>query len=328
MRTIIPKISILIPCFNCEQTLRQAVASCYLQGFPVEEFEIVLVNDDSTDNTKQIIKKLLEEKDNIRAFVNEENKGGGATRNIASSHAESEVFFYLDSDDVLPEHTLHTMYTYLQSKKCDGVGLHHSTKFKGADVSDIDHVNTFSYVDQQIPFESLFQKNDILCPLYSVFMCTRAAFEISGGFPTVHGFDTQGFAWRFLGKGLTAYTCPNTNYFHRIDFSESYYLREYHQGKVNFNWQHIFTEHLHLFSAPAQFFIQNFNSRDFTKNIFAELLAIDPLLTANYRDLLLNPPETLETNVPLQTNSNPPSSRNSLLGLFYRLRARMRLILE
>jgi glycosyltransferase involved in cell wall biosynthesis len=250
-------LSIIIPCYNCESTLREAVDSCFSQE--LDNFEIILVDDASKDNTKNIMLKLEDEHEEVKLFFHEKNKGGGATRNTAAQHAEGSVIFCLDSDDILPSRTLSKMFSFMKEKKADAVGIHRSIKFRGANKNDIERIDTFGYVGEKIPFQSLIEKNHVLCPLYSTFMITKEAFRITGGYPTTHGFDTQGFAWRFLMRGLTAYTCPDTEYLHRTHFHESYYLREYNAGKINYNWQQILEEFIVAFTPEIQEHIIHFD---------------------------------------------------------------------
>lgn len=313
------KLTVIIPCYNCEATLREAVESCYRQGFSPEEFEIVMVDDGSTDGTKKLMEALALEHKNIRTVFHEKNKGGGATRNTANEHASADKIFCLDSDDILPENALSKMVALMDEKKCDGVGIHRSIKFIGSDPSNIDRVDTFGYAGEIIPFESLLQKDGVLSPLYSTFMHTKAAFLKTGGYPTTHGFDTQGFAWRFLAAGLTAYGCPDAEYLHRTHFNKSYYLREAEGGKINYNWQDILKEHLFLFDDETQKFITSFDCRDFSRNLFNELRARKTIFKENYLSLLGTPPVIAEA----------PSSRKfikqkSLAGLFIRARGKAR----
>jgi len=245
-----PELSIIIPCYNCASTLEEAVESCFRQN--LTDFEIVMVDDGSTDGTRDIMESLARRHPEAHALFHDKNKGGGAARNTAVENSLSENIFCLDSDDILADGMLRKMVDMRENKKCDGVGISTSKKFQGEHGTDVVNVDSFGYVGQKIPFESLFQKKGILCPLYSTFLFTKRAFAITGGYPTTHGFDTQGFAWRFLGNGLTAYTCPDTTYMHRVNFHESYYLREYNSGKVNRNWREILEEFMFLLSADAQ----------------------------------------------------------------------------
>lgn len=314
-----PKLSIIIPCYNSEKTLREAVESCYEQGFNNEEFEIIMVDDSSADGTKELIKKITTEHNNIFYYFNKTNLGGGATRNVAVSNTKGGVIFCLDSDDLLPPNTLSKMYEYLREKKCDGVAFNFSVKFNGTDIEDVHHIDTFPYVGEKIPFESLIDNSGALCPLHVVFMYTRSAFDKAGGYPTSHGFDTQGFSWRFLSAGLSAYTCPDTKYLHRVNFNQSYYLREANNGMVNYNWQKILIEHFHLFSDEAQDFITSFDCSDFTRNIFTELKNKKNILRDGYQNML----GKSYPNDNIKIKETTPINRNSLRGLFMRVKFRL-----
>lgn len=279
-----PEIAVIIPCYNCSETLKEAVESCYVQG--LNNFEIVMVDDGSTDNTKVVMQELASKHSEIKLFYHDKNKGGGAARNTAVEHSKADIIFCLDSDDILPPDTLSKMLSFMREKKCDGVGIHHSIKFNGKNKENVDHIDTFGYAGEKIPFESLIQKDNLYCPLYSTFMHTRRAFDIAGGYPTEHGFDTQGFAWRFLASGLIAYTCPGSSYLHRIRFKKSYYIREYNSGKVNYNWQDVLSENLSLFSDETQNFILNFDCQDFSRNLFEELSKKENLFKEGYNNLI------------------------------------------
>lgn len=311
-------LSVIIPCYNCAETLTEAVDSCYRQGFSDSEFEIVLVDDCSTDTTHRLAETLAAKHLNLRLLTHTTNQGGGAARNTAARAAVAPVIFCLDSDDLLPPGTLRKMYNFLRDKNADGVGLHHSTKFRGTNTSDIAYADTFGYAGEKIPLESLLQKNNVLCPLYSVFMYTKSAFITCGGYPTNHGFDTQSFAWRFLAAGLVAYTCPDTNYLHRVEFHQSYYLREYAGGKININWQQVLLEHQHLFSESARTFIKNFPLRDFTRSVFGEL--------CKREDVFL--PEAQRRYGVSALNHKPsavkPVERNSAYGIYLRIKRRLK----
>ncbi len=313
------KLSIIIPCYNCEKTLEEAVASCYAQG--LDNFEIVLVEDCSTDNTKEVIDNILKKYKNISAYFNQENKGGGYTRNKAVEYSKSEVIFCLDSDDMLPPNTLAPMLTMLMDKNCDGVGLHHSTKFLENNINNIQRIDTFSFVGEKIPFESLLEKNNQYCPLYSVFMFTKKAFKIAGGYPIEHGFDTQGFAWRFLCHGLIAYTCPNTNYLHRITSTPSYYVREYNDGKINRNWQIILDEFIFLFTPEVQRLI--IEGCKHNQNLFDEIKKISQVFVTNTTELIEQNID--RKSVPLSVHPQKIIKRNSLVGIYYRTKNKLKI---
>ena len=152
-------------------------------------------------------------------------------------------------------------------------------------------------------------------------MFTKNAFTVAGGYPEEHGFDTQGFAWRFLAQNLHAETCPDTNYLHRVKASKSYYLREYGSGNINFNWQKIFVEHLDLFNDEAKRFILQYKCQDFTENIFDKMKIKARVLDDNYKEAILTG-RIIEKSSFL--NQERPVSKNSLRGIFFRMRSRFK----
>ena len=313
------KLSIIIPCFNSEKTLREAVESCFNQNLQIS-FEVVIVDDGSQDGTRELMLTLAKKYPEIVLGWNETNKGGGAARNKAASISSGKIIFCLDSDDILPPNTLGKMVSFLKEKNADGIGINQSIKFKGNNINDIDIIHTFGYSGKKVPFESLIQKDDIYCPLYSTFLITKSAFEKINGYPENHGFDTQGIAWRFLSHGFTAFQCPDTTYLHRVNFHKSYYQREADMGKVNYNWQDIFIEHLYLFTEETQKFILEFNCKDFTKNIFEELKKREKIFKSNYQELIgPNPPP-----VKISSLKRVYIKRNSLYGIFLRLKNRLK----
>lgn len=317
------RLSIIIPCLNCQRTLKEAVDSCFAQGLKSTEFEIIMVDDGSTDNTKGVMQELAHKHPEIKIFSHKKNKGGGATRNAAVEKSAGEVIFCLDSDDLLPPLTLTNMLSFLDEKKCDAVAINRSIKFTGTNPRTIERIDTFSYAGEKIPFESLLQKNDTMCPLYSTFMITSKAFDLVGGYPTEHGFDTQSFAWRFLGSGLTAYTCPDAEYLHRTHISNSYYMREYNAGRINLNWKLILNEYIFLFSPEAQTLIKNYDVSKTHESLIEEIRMMYNPWAKDFSDLLkphsrINQPESLNST------DHKTVPRNSIRGIQRRISHRLK----
>lgn len=239
------KLSVIVPCYNCETTLEEAIASIYNQKEPPIQFDVTMVDDGSTDNTFEIMGNLSQKYPNIKLVRHETNLGGGAARNTAVEHSDGNIIFCLDSDDILGKDFLYIINSFWLEKRCDGVGISTSIKFNKTNIDDIAYITNFENPDQKVNFYSLVDSSR--CSLFSTFLITRKAFNLIGGYPTDHGFDTQGIAFRFLCNGLTAYTCPNTIYHHRVNYHESYYLREAREGRLNKNWFMIFDEFIFIF---------------------------------------------------------------------------------
>lgn len=312
------KLSVIIPCYNSLKTLHEAINSCYTQGFSEDEFEIVMVDDGSTDKTWQLMQELAENHDNIRIFQHQQNRGGGATRNTAVENARAEFIFPLDSDDMLEEGVLKRMYDYLTLHKLDGVCFEQLISFKGTNRSDIQQKRIY-LTDHVYELEDLIERKRP-CGLNVVFMFRKSAFTHCGGYSLTHGFDTQGFAWRFLAHGLKAMSCPNTTYYHRVDFHQSYYLREYGSGLTNFNMKNVVLEHDYLLTQEVYTKVQNFNAKDFTQPLSDVLKSMPHVFLTGTHELTQNPPAHLH-DLPLEKTSITPAS---FLGLLLRTRHKLR----
>jgi glycosyltransferase involved in cell wall biosynthesis len=114
------RVSVLMPAFNSERTLRAAVESVLTQSF--RDFELVVVDDGSTDATKRIAESFGDRR--IRIISSGRNEGISASRNKAVAAAEGEYLAWLDSDDVAKPNRLGTQASFLDAHP--SVGFCHS----------------------------------------------------------------------------------------------------------------------------------------------------------------------------------------------------------
>lgn len=95
-------VSIITPAFNSESFIAETINSVISQTY--QNWEMIIVDDCSTDNTKNIIRSFQEKDDRIRLIENETNKGSAYSRNLALRNATGRWIAFLDSDDLwLPE---------------------------------------------------------------------------------------------------------------------------------------------------------------------------------------------------------------------------------
>ena len=101
-----PLFSILIANYNNGHYLMEAVESVRQQTY--SNWEIILVDDGSTDNSHELYKQLVEQDSRIHIFFNEENKGCGYTKRRCAELANGEICGFLDLDDTLLPEALET----------------------------------------------------------------------------------------------------------------------------------------------------------------------------------------------------------------------------
>lgn len=105
-----------MPVYNGERFLAQALDSLLSQSFT--DYEILLVNDGSTDNSDSICRKYAE-KDSQIVYIKKQNEGVSVARNTALNRARGEYVMFVDADDVVFDHTLSKVAEQLKCTKPD-----------------------------------------------------------------------------------------------------------------------------------------------------------------------------------------------------------------
>ena len=111
MKTQKPKLSIVIPAWNAEQTITRTIESVLAQTF--QAWELIIVNDGSTDNTKKICLDLAAKHDRIKQ-INTPNQGAYKARLVGAIQASAEWITFIDSDDILEEKDLATLINIIK----------------------------------------------------------------------------------------------------------------------------------------------------------------------------------------------------------------------
>lgn len=110
-------VSVMMPAFNAEPYIAEAIESLLQQRYAA--WELIVVNDGSTDHTAEIVAQFADER--IRLF-HQPNQGEAAARNKALDQAEGEYLAFLDADDAYLPHHLEVTVQYLQAhSQTDGV---------------------------------------------------------------------------------------------------------------------------------------------------------------------------------------------------------------
>lgn len=108
-------LSIVIPVYNVEKYLLRCMDSIVKQSVSDTEFEIVVIDDGSTDNSKQLLRKY-ENCLNVRIY-SQDNHGLSYTRNRGVELSNGKYIFFLDSDDWIGENTLSHLISFLYANK-------------------------------------------------------------------------------------------------------------------------------------------------------------------------------------------------------------------
>lgn len=112
----IPKISIIIPVFNVEKYLNECIDSVIKQT--LDEIEIIVVNDGSTDASIKIIEEYRDKLNNVK-IIDKKNEGVSIARNIGIDNSTGEYLMFLDSDDYLEPDMCEIMYNIAKENNAD-----------------------------------------------------------------------------------------------------------------------------------------------------------------------------------------------------------------
>ena len=110
-----PKISVIIPVYNVENYLDRCLATVLTQAY--ENLEIILVDDASTDGSRDLCEKYKKADRRVKFIKRKENGGLSAARNTGLKHASGEYLTFVDSDDSIDVNYIETLYKALGDDK-------------------------------------------------------------------------------------------------------------------------------------------------------------------------------------------------------------------
>lgn len=126
-----PSVTIIIPCFNEEEWIDRTILCCINQDYPLEQLEVIIVDDCSSDNSVAVIQKtiemLREDKDRfqigsrVRFVVQERNKGKREAMALGAQIAQNELVVFVDSDSFLNPFAIRNLVQPFQDPSMGGV---------------------------------------------------------------------------------------------------------------------------------------------------------------------------------------------------------------
>ncbi|HNW86694.1 MAG TPA: glycosyltransferase [Candidatus Limiplasma sp.] len=203
-----PKVSVIIPVYNVEQYISETIESLLAQSFA--DFEVIFIDDGSTDSSGDIIKSYIQAHQNFSYFHQIHSYAGNA-RNLGMENAQGEYLLFLDADDFFDEQMLSETVSHADKTKADIVlfsyDRYHQKDGKyipqpnGLRVKHISNFTTFSYLDvpdqifnlstnstwtklfrrsfiqkHNLKFEPLHNANDVTFMLSALAMANRIAW--------------------------------------------------------------------------------------------------------------------------------------------------------
>lgn len=167
-----PQISIIMSVYNGEDYVAESVTSILLQKY--KNFEFIIVNDGSTDNTLSILKEYMHKDKRIK-LIDQENKGLTKSLNIAASKAQGKYIARQDADDISLPNRFTKQIRYLQRNK--------NVKFLGSSNFMIDSkgkvINYFLRPRKSSQIRKYMPKGNQICH-GSIMMCRETFCKLNG----------------------------------------------------------------------------------------------------------------------------------------------------
>lgn len=165
-----PLVSVLMTAYNRASFIAAAIESVLASTYG--QFELIIVDDCSTDETVAIAKKFETGDSRIRVFVNEQNLGDYRNRNKAATYARGEYLKYLDSDDLIMPWGLQVMVMCMQALPSASIGFVHT---------NLNMQYPLLYSPPEAYMLYYFQ-NKLLSVGPTATIIRKAAFDAAGGF--------------------------------------------------------------------------------------------------------------------------------------------------
>lgn len=118
-------LSIIVPVYNAEQYIEDCLKSLECQKLSSSEYEIICINDGSTDHSLDILNKYKNRNSNIR-IINKENEGIAIARNIGLNEVRGKYFMFVDSDDFIASDSIKEVLDRAIEEKIDFVRFSYS----------------------------------------------------------------------------------------------------------------------------------------------------------------------------------------------------------
>ncbi len=140
-------LSIIVPVYNVESYLRECLDSFYEQILSENEYEIICVNDGSTDGSAEILDEYASRHRNMHIY-HQKNAGVSAARNVGLDHAVGKYIWFVDADDFIAAGIIDDILARLQNNDCDQLAILPTQFIDGESVSCFSEVSKDEYSEK------------------------------------------------------------------------------------------------------------------------------------------------------------------------------------
>ena len=205
-----PEISVIMPTYNRARYIAEAIRS--VQNQTLRDWELIVVDDGSTDDTESIVRGFIDSDGRISYFKNEKNLGIAKTRNRGVTLAKADFVAMIDSDDIwaAPDKLARQLEVFLKNEKIGIVGT--NACFMDEEGKSIGKSTNFPSDDFGIRHVLLYR--NVL--MQSGLLIKREAIQKAGGYdPQFSVFDDHDL-WLKIGKEYDFTILPSADLSYRV----------------------------------------------------------------------------------------------------------------
>lgn len=209
-----PIFSVIIPCYNCAKYIQSTLASVYNQSY--SDFEVIVINDGSTDETADILKSQQDQRLNV---ITIENSGECQARNTGIKYAKGKYLAFLDADDIWhPQHLQHA-HNILENNDAPNW---YSSRCQMGTIVDEEWLQ--SNITQNVVVVNYFTNKQARLTSSSSTVIKRASINDTSLFPkgVKLAGDTIGWANYAVSSELIAINLQPTVFYRQHDHSVSH----------------------------------------------------------------------------------------------------------
>lgn len=209
-----PKVSVIVPVYNVENYLAKCMESIIQQT--LQEIEIICVNDESPDNSLQLLMSYAANDDRI-AIIDQKNKGLSGARNTGFNYAQGKYIYFIDSDDYLALNALEVLYNTCEEKNLEAVYFDYTRIYDDGSAPSVLERHGYSEVYDGVSFLKKLRDNHDFTPTAWSQMVLRD-FLVQNGIEFYQGIihEDNLFTFYVLMNATRVSHVDRKLYYHRL----------------------------------------------------------------------------------------------------------------
>ena len=178
------RLSIIVPVYNVEKYLERCITSLLNQDLPKDDYEVIMVNDGSTDGSGDLATRLATLSPNISLY-HQENKGLSGARNTGIEHAKGRYLMFVDSDDYIEANSISRILQSAETRNLDLLAFSICRRSKDNQINWLhtmnDYLDDSNIIDGISLLRAGFEPTSVCTYLYKTDFLNRYTFRFKEG---------------------------------------------------------------------------------------------------------------------------------------------------